>query len=124
MEAWPRETIVASGRLGHYTGETCLHLYYLHRLTAEDTANFRHKAREYKDTILDCDWVLAPMDAIDTSYEETFVRIIQYPTAKETVDDSIIAIAIFAYTVGIFGHPYQCFHRVHVRCVTIFLNTS
>ncbi|KAH8745725.1 hypothetical protein BGZ57DRAFT_227417 [Hyaloscypha finlandica] len=86
MEAWPRETIVASGRLGHYNGETCLHLYYLHRLTAEDGANFRHKAREYKDTILDCDWVFASMDTIDTSYEETFARIIQYPTAKETVD--------------------------------------
>jgi hypothetical protein len=35
MEAWPRETIVASRRPGHYNDETCLHLYYLHRLTAK-----------------------------------------------------------------------------------------
>jgi hypothetical protein len=88
MHAWPLQTnIVASGRLGRYNSQTCLHLYYIHDLSSEDAADFPHRTAKYKSTVLDTPWNPAPPDVLDVSplYEETLIRLLRHPTAEEIV---------------------------------------
>ncbi|KAL5347589.1 hypothetical protein ACLOAV_006997 [Pseudogymnoascus australis] len=75
-------------RLGRYNGQICLHIHYMHQLSAHDAAGFRRRAAEYKQAILELPWVLALSDQtnVSPSYEETFVRILRFPMAEEIVN--------------------------------------
>ena len=84
----PEMGIVATGRLGKYNGQACLHLYYIHHLSADNAADFRLRAAEYKEIVLDRPRLLASRDKISVSpsYEETLIRILQDPAAEGIVD--------------------------------------
>lgn len=89
MEALkPKMDVLATGRLGRYNGQICLHIHYMHHLSAHDAAGFRRRAAEYKGAILDHPWVLASSDQtnVSPSYEETFIRILRFPMAEEIIN--------------------------------------
>ncbi|KFZ24670.1 hypothetical protein V502_00854 [Pseudogymnoascus sp. VKM F-4520 (FW-2644)] len=89
MEALrPKMDVLATGRLGRYNDQICLHIHYMHHLSAHDAVGFRRKAAAYKGTTLEHSWVLASSDQTDVtpSYEETFIRILTSPMAEVVVD--------------------------------------
>ncbi|RFU29624.1 hypothetical protein B7463_g6714, partial [Scytalidium lignicola] len=82
--------ILATGRLGRYRGQICLHIHYIHHLTPSDVDSFQCRAAEYKQKILDHSWVLASKDKVNAliTYEETLIRILKDPAATEIVDSN------------------------------------
>ncbi|OBT88520.1 hypothetical protein VE02_03497 [Pseudogymnoascus sp. 03VT05] len=89
MEALrPKMDVLATGRLGRYNGQICLHIHYMHHLSAHDAIGFRRRAAEYKRAILEHPWVLASSDQtnISPSYEETLIRILRSPMAEEIIN--------------------------------------
>lgn len=132
----PEMDVLATGRLGSYKGQICLHINYMHHMSAHDAVAFRSRAAEYKDAILERTWVLASSDQTDVSpsYEETFIRILKFPMAEEIINGkSNIRQAIDwkcpnraclkdnhsyagnVWGVRMIGYHCQCFHRVPVE---------
>lgn len=78
--------ILATGRLGLYRGDACLHLYYGRHLSALDITGFRDKAAQYKESTLDRPWVLPPQDKpVPLSFEDDLLRALTNPTDAELV---------------------------------------
>jgi hypothetical protein len=125
MEALrPKMDVLATGRLGRYNGQICLHIHYMHHLSAHDAVGFRREAAAYKGTILEHSWVLASSDQTDItpSYEETFIRILKFPRAEEIIDvNSNISPAVDWKCPNrdcfIYNHNYcrECVWCAHLR---------